>query len=253
MCACSAQARTLAFVASVLLACTVYPAAARCSLWTRCPPKNFDSVVNFDINQYASAPWYVQKQVPVSYQPANELYCVRARYTLFNPSNPQDGIKVENTANRGAVNGPRVGAADANRSMDLVAVPDYRCTSGPRCASKLLVGPAQLWANGTGLIWRTAFGPYWVVAVGRSANKTLGYDWAIITGGAPRTPTSSGACRTGSALLPQDRQYFGGFWLFSRTPVDPEATAIMEQEATRLGLDTSDLIQVQHQGCQYPA
>jgi hypothetical protein len=28
-----------------------------------CPPKNFDSVKDFDIKKYVSAPWYIQEQV----------------------------------------------------------------------------------------------------------------------------------------------------------------------------------------------
>jgi hypothetical protein len=45
---------------------------------------------------------------------------------------------------------------------------------------------------------------------GPSKNRTLAYDWAIISGGAPNTPTDNGLCRTGGSLLPQSRQYFGG-------------------------------------------
>jgi len=42
-----------------------------------------------------------------------------------------------------------------------------------------------------------------------------------------------------------------GFWFFSRKPVDPVGTAAMEAEATRLGLDTSVLLNVEQQGCTY--
>ena len=76
-----------------------------------CPPIGFDSVADFDILAYASAPWYVQKQVrgkgaflptladtfsprtttlakvPVGYQPKEDLYCVRAIYKAIQPGN----------------------------------------------------------------------------------------------------------------------------------------------------------------------
>lgn len=42
-----------------------------------------------------------------------------------------------------------------------------------------------------------------------------------------------------------------GFWLFSRKPVDPANTAIMRQEAARLGFDLSVLKKVQQEGCTF--
>jgi hypothetical protein len=48
-------------------------------------------------------------QVPVSYQPAEELYCVRALYTPLDQTNLSAGLRVANSANRGSVSGPRSG------------------------------------------------------------------------------------------------------------------------------------------------
>lgn len=47
-------------------------------------------------------------------------------------------------------------------------------------------------------------------------------------------------------------QYAGGLWLLSRRPDDPEATAAMEEAARKLGLDTTELLAVTHDGCTYP-
>lgn len=42
-----------------------------------CPPTGFDSLQGFDVLDYISAPWYVQWQQPISYQPKDSLYCGR--------------------------------------------------------------------------------------------------------------------------------------------------------------------------------
>mmetsp|Transcript_23340 Transcript_23340/g.51223 ORF Transcript_23340/g.51223 Transcript_23340/m.51223 type:complete len:330 (-) Transcript_23340:389-1378(-) len=98
-----------------------------------CPPPGFDSVPRFDLAAYISAPWYVQKQLPVSYQPPSELYCVRARYKAIDPNNFEAGINVYNTANRGGVDGPPVGTNNIapNGSSGLVAVPASSLPQGP--------------------------------------------------------------------------------------------------------------------------
>jgi len=44
-----------------------------------------------------------------------------------------------------------------------------------------------------------------------------------------------------------------GLWLFSRKPVDPANTAVMREEARKLGYDVAVLKKVQQQGCTYPA
>jgi hypothetical protein len=44
-----------------------------------------------------------------------------------------------------------------------------------------------------------------------------------------------------------------GLWLFSRKPVDPAATAVMREQAQKLGFDLSVLKKVQQDGCSYPS
>lgn len=50
-------------------------------------------------------------QLPLSYQPADELYCVRAVYEPINATDLTAGLIVNNYANRGAVNGPVSGTS----------------------------------------------------------------------------------------------------------------------------------------------
>jgi hypothetical protein len=63
---------------------------------TTCPPPGFDAVQNFDVERWIAAPWYVQAQEPLIYQPADELYCVRARYSPLDPANALAGLEVQN-------------------------------------------------------------------------------------------------------------------------------------------------------------
>ncbi|CAD7699240.1 unnamed protein product [Ostreobium quekettii] len=52
-----------------------------------CPPEGFTANNRLDVRRFAIAPWYAQLQVPLSYQPVDQLFCVRARYELENPEN----------------------------------------------------------------------------------------------------------------------------------------------------------------------
>lgn len=209
-----------------------------------CPPKGFDSVPDFDILGYISAPWYVQQQMPVLYQPENTLYCVRAEYVPVNSSNLKEGFIVKNYANNNRVNGPSRGTSDGNPFSEIRAVFAEPDSNNSTASSKLLVGPAFL-----GRLAQVFYGPYWVVAVGKSADPKLKYDWAIVTGGAPTRSAEGGCVVGGSRLL--DGINDSGFWLFSRKPVDPEATAIMRTQAQKLGLDLSVLKNVTQEGCLY--
>jgi hypothetical protein len=44
-----------------------------------------------------------------------------------------------------------------------------------------------------------------------------------------------------------------GLWLFSRKPVDPANTAVMREQAKKLGFDLSVLKKVKQEGCSYPS
>ncbi|KAI8817052.1 Calycin-like protein [Fimicolochytrium jonesii] len=197
-------------------------AAAPSSLFN-CPPKGFDSAPNFDLESYISAPWFVQEQLPVSYQPVDELFCVRAKYTRKGG----DLVDVYNYANQKTINGPK---KDTHLNAALTST-----------QSKLKVGPTFL--------PRFLYGDYWVVAAGNNATSSSTsedtnstYTWAIITTGSPTRP-SNGKC------LP----FFNpGLWLFTREQVvSEERIGELRGKAEGLGLDVGGLVRVGQLGCTY--
>jgi len=181
-----------------------------------CPPEGYDSVPDFDLDAYIDGPWFVQQQIPVSYQPADSLFCVRAEYSRLD----NDRILVQNSD----------ATTTASEFFALNAViPDQ---SDP---SKLAVGPSFL---PTGL-----YGPYWVVAAGPfspSDPEWEGkYEWAIITGGAPDAQGENGTCIFDGFVNGN------GFWLFTREQeAAPEVVAELRSIAAGLGLDVSQLLVV---------
>eukprot|EP01026_Neomeris_dumetosa_P006444 TRINITY_DN12046_c0_g1_i1.p1 TRINITY_DN12046_c0_g1~~TRINITY_DN12046_c0_g1_i1.p1 ORF type:complete len:240 (-),score=40.15 TRINITY_DN12046_c0_g1_i1:295-1014(-) len=212
-----------------------------------CPPPGFTAVQNFgldDLAKFIAAPWYVQQQMATAQQPEDYLYCTTASYTPLDPSNVADGVKVLNYANKGKVNGPPIGTSGAGDSnLQLIAiVPD------PTMASKLRVGLPSLRP-----VQKVSYGDYWIVAVKPSANETIGYDWAIISGGPPTTSTANG-CRTGSKWSWIEKVQINqiGLWLFTREKVASEQTVQeMRETAKDLGFDLSVLDPVEQEGCLY--
>ena len=169
--------------------------------------------------------------MPVQYQPASSLYCVRAVYKLKDASNPMAGVNVYNSAKSGSVTGAVQGGG-----MVLSAVPAEPGSTSPTAASKLKVGPSFL---------PTSFdGPYWVAAAAPD------FSWVVVVGGAP-TKSAAGGCRTAGGG-PFSRSG-DGLWLFARKPDDAAATAAARKAAAALGLDLSVLLPVQQKGCTYPA
>ncbi|MEW5316212.1 MAG: hypothetical protein WDW38_007594 [Sanguina aurantia] len=238
-------------VSSALAVILVAALAVSAASAQTCPPSDVAPVQPFSIASYISAPWYVQKQLPLSFQPVSELFCVRATYTLMDPKNASSGLNIYNYANKDKVNGPAVGSSGSGgSSLKLVAVLD---PSGPD--SKLLVGPAFL-QKLMPFSYKNSYGPYWVIATGQTGNSTSKgqhYDYAIISGGAPMYKTQGG-CSTLNPSghgLGMDKNSGGGLWFFTRKQVDPNATAIMLQKAKDLGLDTSGLLNVPQAGCKY--
>lgn len=205
----------------------------------QCPPPGFDALQSFDVATYISKPWYVQKQMPLIYQPIDQLFCVRATYEPLDPADLFKGLRVLNYANRGAVNGAVVGTDGG--VLPLTAVPN------PQQPAKLSVGPDIPVIPGVNQLQS---GAYWVVAV--NTTPTGEYEWAIITGGPPTRATANG-CMTGSPIDLVRRFQINdiGLWFFSRQPVDPQGTAAMTQAAQGLGLDTGELVDVQQAGCTY--
>jgi len=196
-----------------------------------CPPPGYDSVEPFSLEAYVAdgTPWYVQEQVPISYQPESSLYCVRARYTEL----ANGRINVDNSARVGSIEGAQQNAG----GFQLNAV-----VPNPAEPSKLAVGPPFLPP--------ITYGPYWVVAAGPyspdDAEWTGEYEWAIITGGAPGQVTANDKC-IGTGNFQNE-----GFWLFTREQVaSPELVEEMRVTADSLGLDIELLVPVAQEGCVY--
>lgn len=235
-------------LAGILLACltSIPDFVSSRQLLQTCPPPGLDSVEGFNLTEYTRAPWYIQQQMPLVYQPAYQLYCVRAQYVPNDPANLTAGIGVWNYANNNTVNGEAVGSVPG-LGPPIVAYPAGNASSNTG-ASKITVGlvalQQQFLAGNTAV-----FGPYWVMAVG--TDQTTGqYIWAIVSAGLPSTP-SNGACRTGSADGSRPQVNGEGLWLFSRQPDDPANTQLMLQKAKDLGYDTSVLLPVKQEGCKY--
>merc|ERR1719507_2289171 len=55
--------------------------AAKCEV--TCPPKNFSTVKDFNVESFVQKRWYIQQQMPVTYLPASQNRCVYAEYKLF--------------------------------------------------------------------------------------------------------------------------------------------------------------------------
>jgi hypothetical protein len=68
-----------------LLAILCVAVAAR-QLQQSCPPAGFEAVPNLDISLFFSATWYSQAQQPLSWLPADHMYCVRTTYRIADPS-----------------------------------------------------------------------------------------------------------------------------------------------------------------------
>eukprot|EP00879_Flechtneria_rotunda_P010125 GHRR01010583.1.p1 GENE.GHRR01010583.1~~GHRR01010583.1.p1 ORF type:complete len:163 (+),score=29.12 GHRR01010583.1:228-716(+) len=113
----------------VLLCLTITYQAHGRMLLQRCPPASLDSVANLDLQKYIAAPWYSLAQVEVTFQRANEFYCVRARYIAEDPNNITKGINVINYANRDRVNGPSIGTSGAAGCVQMCRL-SFRASSG---------------------------------------------------------------------------------------------------------------------------
>ncbi|GMH39968.1 hypothetical protein BSKO_07872 [Bryopsis sp. KO-2023] len=215
---------------------------------SKCPPEGFDSVKDFDVRKYISAPWYIQEQMTNSYQRKNSLFCVRAKYELVDDGDITKGLRVFNYANIDKVNGEPMGAASTDDDQSFTEL--RALLPDESVPSKLKVGPKFLVDTLGQTVAETLFGNYWVVAVGESEDEELGYDWAIVSGGPPKVETDDG-CRTGREFFNGVQVNGVGLWLFSRKEVDPEGTKVMREKARELGFDLSVLLPVEQKGCKY--
>jgi len=185
-----------------------------------CPPRGFDSVPSFSPAHWIEAPWYIVQQEPTLYQPVENLFCVRADYSLL----PNGEINVHNQERKGSVSGELQSAL-------------LRAVYVDADTGKLKVGPD--------FVPRSLFGPYWVVATDSYPTDPnfKGYEWAVVSAGPPSTPSNGGCKNTG---VVNDV----GLWLFSRSP-NPSQKDVqaMRDVAAAKGFDLSVLVNVEQNKC----
>lgn len=200
-----------------------------------CPPDGFDSLNEFDFDAFISERWYSIQQKEVRYQPRSQFFCVYAEYALadFCPlcfGRPK--ITVFNRALKGGVDGEE-------RSVNFRAVVPFprrhpaRANVGPRFLPLALSRSTNYWVIDAGT--------YTGIVNGDPSPSTGPYDWAIITTGEPKREGADGKCYTR-----------GGMWIFARDP-DRSAGEIqaIRDRAEDLGLDVTQLLPVEHEGCIY--
>ncbi|KAJ3329272.1 hypothetical protein HDU76_008259 [Blyttiomyces sp. JEL0837] len=185
---------------------------------TNCPPKDFDSVQDFNLTAYLGH-WYCQAQSPVTYAPISENYCVTATYSLKDNGD----ILVHNYDNKNQPNGP-------SRSVNLNGrIPD------PDDSSKIKVGFPG---------FELLAGNYWVVYVGPIDEDTGLYSTALISGGSPSYENMD----NGLCIAPNN----AGFWVFTRDQLPDDGVVDGLKEIGRgLGLDVDALNPIVQDGCDY--
>jgi len=150
----------------------------------KCP--TVETAPNFDFDAYSKAPWYVHQQMPISYLPIEQFYCVKAEYSNRYPKWWQFQYTV-NVYNEGSDESGQI-------------------TGGELCAYDKGADPAKLAVSPCFLPLIFA-GDYWVIAYNESEN--LDEEYALISGGQPRKYTPEG-CRTGTGY------FSSGLWIFTR-------------------------------------
>eukprot|EP00884_Botryococcus_braunii_P019894 jgi/Botrbrau1/6589/Bobra.0189s0016.1 len=227
-----------------------------------CPPPGFDSVQPFNLTAFLANYWYIQRSIPLSYAPSYGNYCGVTHYKLINASNPYDGVVLYNYGNYFTVNGPLVaGSGGPIKSpflnttvFQLVAQvqdPPSKWKIQPNFPGPLLGTLLNVLGVPNPIPVYSAPN-FWVVATGTAPGKP-GYDWAIVTGGPPTFPNNqNGKCAMASPDPITQSMNTLGFWFYTRDPVVPKSLIDhMYQVSSDLGLDTSQLLPVEQQGCTY--
>ena len=195
------------------------------------------TVENFNLTQYASAPWYVQQQAVNTYTPLERNRCVTAQYNLKDNTNWWDqswwGYTVD--------------------VFNYAETADGHSTGGNLCAdyddnmpSQLMVAPCFL--------PKLFAGPYWIVAYQEGADD--GY--VLVSGGQPNNivdgESSCGASGTDGCCKTGDGINNSGLWILTRQ-ANPSDGLVQEvrQIAQQKGFATSVLFDVTHdENCDVP-
>jgi len=202
-----------------------------------------NTVPDFDIELYASRPWYSHQQAVNFYLPIELSNCVRADYNVRDRPTFPWGYTVDVKNQAQDENGKFQGGNLCAYQTDLTS--GSSSDGQPPQPGKLAVAPCFL--------PKIFAGPYWVLLY----NEDEGY--ALISGGQPTIPSyveddiGDGqndkkfiGCRTGRGINDS------GLWIFSRSPVrDQEMIDSVRAKAMEMGIDVTVLIDVNHQGCIY--
>mmetsp|Transcript_18670 Transcript_18670/g.40018 ORF Transcript_18670/g.40018 Transcript_18670/m.40018 type:complete len:433 (-) Transcript_18670:380-1678(-) len=184
-----------------------------------CPPADFKTVSNFDLDSFISKRWHIQQQQPVSYLPADQNRCVYAEYK-----------KREKTG----LWGYEVGV---HNHAEEVAPPHKPHDSGSTLCAKIVDAASGKLEVAPCFLPSLLAGPYWVLAY----NEEEGY--ALISGGAPKEE-SNGACKTGAGVNGS------GLWIFTRQQKRDEALVNKVRDIAKAkGFDLGVLNDVDQSNC----
>jgi lipocalin len=190
-----------------------------------CPPEDFSSIKDFDIDGYISKRWYIQQMMETSYLPKSHNWCVYAEYQR-RPKKSFWGydVNVHNHAEEvdGTIHDSNI---DVKGGGIMAKIVDEK-------TGKLSVAP--------GFLPTFLSGPYWVI----DYNEAEGY--SLISGGAPKLDGEGGLCKTGSGVND------AGLWIFTRAQkTDDKLVAKVREIAKNKGFDLSVLNQVDHSNCTH--
>mmetsp|Transcript_7786 Transcript_7786/g.9368 ORF Transcript_7786/g.9368 Transcript_7786/m.9368 type:complete len:222 (+) Transcript_7786:304-969(+) len=147
----------------------------------KCPPDNFSTVEDFDLDRYISKRWYVQQQMECGLEPADLFQCQYAEYEkMITPTFWGHTIA----------------------GHDHIDMPDGSVKDLHPCASVVNLRKGMLLV-GECFLPRAFAGPYWVLTY----NEAEGY--AAVSGGAPKH-SFPGGCRVGTGHIDS------GLWIFTR-------------------------------------
>ncbi len=197
------------------------------------------TVEDFNVIEYAAAPWYVQQQAVNAYTPIDQNRCVTAQYKIRDETNLNWwekswwGYTVDVNNYGETTTGTSVGG-------NLCA--DYDDEN----SSQLTVAPCFLpqWFGG----------PYWVV----SYREGVEDGYALVSGGAPQFvvdgETNCGLQGTDPCCKTGDGINRSGLWILTRER-NPTETLVNEVRsiANQMGFSTSVLFNVTHDSdCKVP-
>jgi len=186
---------------------------------TTCPPSDFETVSDFDLDAFISKRWWVQQQMEVTYLPKSQNRCVYAEYEKRKPGLLGYDVTVHNHAEDVALP-HRVHDSGKNICAKIV----------DQTRGKLEVAPCFLPPS-------ISAGPYWVVAYSESEG------YALISGGAPKH-SAEGGCRTGK------RTNGSGLWIFTRQQAREQVLVDKVRSlAASIGFDLSVLNDVDQTQC----